>query len=93
MRPSRRGASPASTGPTPVEHPQATAKKSRGTFYGTPNGRRNPASASRFLCAALLWAATVLTIFGVLVIAVHPEWTVLAWGGAFLLVTCERVTS
>ena len=41
------GASPADTGPAPVTHPQATAKKSRGTSYGTPNGYRFPASRTK----------------------------------------------
>ena len=46
MRPSRRGAARARTRTAPVEHPQATVTKSRGTFYDTPQTARCPASGT-----------------------------------------------
>ena len=47
MRPPRSGGSGALTPPPPVENPQATVTKSRGTSYGTPNGYRFPASRTK----------------------------------------------
>lgn len=90
MTPRRGGAAGAGTPTTPV-----TGKKATGTSHDRPQTVCRPVSASRVrrdtLCSALLWVAAGLVILGLLTIYDRPVLTVLAWGAAFVLVTCEEV--
>ena len=74
MRPHEGGAGPASTGPTPATHPQASAKKSRGVSHSTPRTGVRPVPASRFLS----WLTVFLVIFAVLTVHDHAVWAALA---------------